>query len=67
MSMRYRSVCHLCGASHDPGQRCDFEDNSPPDEEIRASCSRPIRRASIRNEYYEPDAYVARPGREIVL
>ena len=67
MSMRYRSVCHLCGASHDPGQRCDFEDNSPPDEEIRASCSRPIRRASIRNEYYEPDAYVARTGREIVL
>ena len=67
MSMRYRSVCHLCGASHDPGQRCDFEDNSPPDEEIRASCSRPIRRASIRNEYYETDAYVARPGREIVL
>ena len=60
-------ICPACGASHDPGQRCDFDDNSPPDEEIRASCSRPIRRASIRNEYYEPDAYVARPGREIVL
>ena len=60
-------ICPRCGASHDPGQRCDFEDNSPPDEEIRASCSRPIRRASSRNEYYDPDAYVARPGREIVL
>ena len=65
--MRYRYICYRCGASHDPGQRCDFEDNSPPDEEIRASGSRPIRRASSRNEYCEPDAYVARPGREIVL
>ena len=60
-------ICPHCGVSHEPGERCDFEDNSPPDEEIRASCSRPIRRASIRNEYCEPDAYVARPGREIVL
>lgn len=65
--MRYRTICARCGVSHDLGERCDFEDNSPPDEEIRASCSRPIRRASICNEYYEPDAYVARPGREIVL
>ena len=60
-------LCHRCGVSNDPDERCDCEDNSPPDEEIRASCSRPIRRASSRNEYYEPDAYVARPGREIVL
>ena len=65
--MRYRYICYRCGASLDPGERCHCEDNSPPDEEIRASCSRPIRRASIRNEYYEPDAYVSRPGREIVL
>ena len=62
-----RTICPHCGASHDPGERCDCEDHSPPDEEIRASCSRPIRRASSRNEYCEPDAYVARPGRGIVL
>ena len=60
-------ICPHCGVIHDHGERCDFEDNRPPDEEIRASCSRPIRRASSRNEDYEPDAYVARPGREIVL
>ena len=66
--MRYRYICPYCGASLDPGERCDCGgENSPPDEEIRASCSRPIRRASIRSDYYEPDAYVARPGREIVL
>ena len=64
--MRYY-ICPRCGARLDPGERCDCEDHSPPDEEIRASCSRPIRRASSRNEYFEPDAYVARPGREIVL
>ena len=62
-----RTICPHCGASHDPGERCGCEDHSPPDEEIRSSCSRPIRRASSRNEYYERDAYVARPGREIVL
>lgn len=60
-------ICPACGASLDTGERCDCEDHRPPDEEIRASCSRPIRRASSRNEYFEPDAYVARPGREIVL
>ena len=65
--MRYRYICHRCGVSHDLGERCYCEDNSPPDEEIRASCSSPIRRARSRNEYYEPDAYVSRPGREIVL
>ena len=64
--MRYY-ICPRCGASLNPGERCDCEDHSPPDEEIRASCTRPIRRASIRSEYCEPDAYVARPGREIVL
>lgn len=64
--MIYR-ICPRCGAIIDPSERCDFEDNSPPDEEIRASCTRPIRRARSINEYYEPDAYVARPGREIVL
>lgn len=64
--MIYR-ICPRCGAIIGPSERCDCEDTSPPDEEIRASCSRPIRRASRRNEYYEPDAYVARPGREIVL
>lgn len=62
-----RTICPHCGASLDPGERCGCEYISPPDEEIRASCSRPIRRASSRNEYYEPDAYVARPGREIML
>ena len=60
-------ICPRCGASHDPGERCDCEAHIAPDEEIRASCTRPIRRASNRNEDYEPDAYVARPGREIVL
>lgn len=60
-------ICRACGASLDTGERCDCEDHIAPDEEIRASCTRPIRRASSRNEYYEPDAYVARPGREIVL
>ena len=65
--MRALYICPHCGVSHDHGERCDFEDNSTPDEEIRASCSRPIRRASSRNEDYEPDAYVARPGKEIVL
>ena len=65
--MRFRTICARCGVSHDPGERCNFEDNIPPDEEIRASCSRPIRRDSSRNEDCEPDAYVARPGREIVL
>lgn len=65
--MRCRTICARCGLIHDPGERCEYEDHSPPDEEIRASCSRPIRRASSRNEYYEPDAYVARPGKEIVL
>ena len=62
-----RTICARCGVSHDPGERCICEDIFAPDEEIRASCSRPIRRASSRNEYCEPDAYVARPGREIVL
>ena len=65
--MRALYICPRCGASLDPGERCGCEDHIAPDEEIRASCSRPIRRASSRNEYYEPDAYVARPGREIML
>lgn len=65
--MRYRYICPYCGAGLFPGERCICADLIALDEEIRASCSRPIRRASSRNEYYEPDAYVARPGREIVL
>lgn len=62
-----RTICPHCGASLYTGERCICEDLFTPDEEIRASCSRPIRRASIRNDDYEPDAYVARPGREIML
>ena len=62
-----RTICPHCGASLYPGERCICEDPIAPDEEIRASCTRPIRRASRRNEDYEPDAYVSRPGREIVL
>ena len=62
-----RTICPHCGASLYTGERCICADIFAPDEEIRASCSRPIRRASSRSEYDEPDAYVARPGREIVL
>ena len=62
-----RTICPYCGVRLFPGERCICAKLFAPDEEIRASCSRPIRRASRRSEYYEPDAYVARPGREIVL
>ena len=61
--MRYR--CKLCGARLDPGERCDCE--GVPEPEIMAACIRPVKRMNRRTEQDVPDAYIARPRREITV
>ena len=61
--MRYR--CKLCGARLDPGERCDCE--FVPEPEVMAACIRPVKRSLRHPEHDVPDAYIARPRREIVV
>lgn len=61
--MNYR--CKLCGARLAPGERCDFE--GVPEPEIMAACIRPVKRSLRHPEHDVPDAYIARPRREIVV
>lgn len=61
--MRYR--CKLCGALLDPGERCECD--GVPDPEVMAACIRPVKRSLRHPEHDVPDAYIARPRREIVV
>ena len=61
--MNYR--CKLCGARLDPGERCDCE--GVPEPEVMAACIRPVKRSLRPPEHDVPDAYIARPRREIVV
>ena len=61
--MRYR--CKLCGALLDHGERCDCE--GVPEPEVMAACIKPVKRRIRPHEHDVPDAYIARPRREIVV
>ena len=58
--MAYYKVCDLCGATLDPGEKCDCNENSAPDVEDPEAAQMKI----IKDNLADPNNFVNKRSKE---